>query len=219
MPNKKITSLLLCVLTYLSVITSHAASEVNDKAHYPAYGGLMGGYGSTTWGALVPRDQNAAISLSTPISVTEGGFVWGVVAGYEFSPQFALEANYMHYQASRLYFDPMSLFTYDYDSRIELTSRVETSSLMAKFMIIIPQTTLRAYSSAGVLTTHRYDAIKNIWRVGPTFGLGLNYNFTQRWMAEAGINYAAGFGRTELDPTKDFVPFLYSAFIRLVYRF
>ena len=63
--------------------------------HHLPYIGLIGGYGSTTWDGLVPsnRNQNIAMNMSTPIAVEEGGNVWGVLAGYEFSPHFAVEVN------------------------------------------------------------------------------------------------------------------------------
>lgn len=205
---------------FLNLIFSfgiHAAT--NQIFHNPFYIGLEGGYGSTTWGHLVPAEPNAAMSLSTPIQVSEGGSVWGVFGGYELIPEFAVEANYMHFQATRLYFDSMSLFSFDYDGRTELTTRSETVSVMGKFMLVIPRTTIRAYSSVGIAAVHRYDEIKNIWRGNPSFGAGLNYNLDDHWMTEIAINYTPGYGEAELDPTIDFVPFLYSAFLRLAYRF
>lgn len=209
-----------CTLFSLFPFFSYASTQSTDPFRYHYYVGVEGGYGSTTWGHLVPKDPNAAMSLSTPMSVSEGGSVWGIFGGYEFIPQFALEASYMHFQAARLYFDPMSLFTFDYDGMTELTTRTETASLIAKFMLVVPHTTsLRAYSSIGAATVHRYDAVKNIWRVNPSFGAGLNYNLSDHWMTELGMNYTAGYGEAELDPTKDFVPFIYSAFLRLAYRF
>jgi hypothetical protein len=219
MLNKKIITLLCGALISFIVSISYAGTPINDKFHNPFYVGLTGGYGSTTWGELVPPDQNAAMSLSTPVSVSEGGFAWGLFAGYEFIPQFGLEASYMHYQAARLYFDPMSLFSFNYDGLTELTSRTESVTLMAKIMLVIPTTTIRVFSSAGAGGVHRYDAIKNIWRLRPTFGAGFNYNITDHWMTELGVNYIAGYGVPELNPTKDYVPFLYSAFLRIAYRF
>lgn len=217
MSTKRKMTFLLSVLTCLSSLPSHA-DNLPDKFHYPFYIGLTYGYGSTTWGELVPEKQNAAMNLSTPVSVNEGGAIWGILAGYELLPQFALEASYTRYPTARLYFDSMSLFTYYYD-RTELTTNVESGSLIAKFLLIIPRTSIRAFSSVGVAGVHRYDAIKNIWRVDPTFGGGFNYNFTEHWMTEIGINYTAGYGQAELNPAKDFVPFLYSVFLHFAYRF
>lgn len=219
MLNKKIIVIIICVLAFLYELPSYASELSDNKFRHPFYVGLEGGYGSTTWGHLTPLNPDVATNLSTPTNVSEGGGVWGLFGGYEFLPQFALEANYMHYQAARLYFDPYSVFTNDYDGRTELTSRTESVSLMAKIMLIIPRSTIRAYSSVGVGVVHRYDAIKNIWRPNPAFGAGLNYNLTDHWMTEIGINYIAGYGEAELNPAKDFVPFVYSAFARLAYRF
>ena len=57
------------------------------------------GLGSTTWTGLVPesKNQNLAINISTPINAREGGSSLGALAGYEFTPYFALEANYMRF--------------------------------------------------------------------------------------------------------------------------
>lgn len=211
---------LACVLSSLiCCFTSPNYASVDlEKMHHPFYLGLTSGYGSTTWGDLLPKNQSNVMSISTPISVTEGGVIWGMVAGYEFIPQFALEASYTRFPETKLYFDSMSIFTYDYN-RVELTTNVESAALVAKLMLIIPHTSIRAFSSFGAAMVHRYDSIKNIWRVEPTFNAGVNYNFTEHWMGEVGINYTAGYGQAELDPTKDFVPFLYSIFVHVVYRF
>src|SRR5579863_8806230 len=87
-----------------------AASLSNDNFNHPFYVGILAGYGTTTWQGLVPEEnkQNLALCLSTPIHVTEGGVVWGLYAGYEFIPYFALEASYMRYPNAKINFDPES---------------------------------------------------------------------------------------------------------------
>jgi opacity protein-like surface antigen len=89
---------------------------------------------------------------------------------------------------------------------------------MAKIMMIIPTTDIRAYSSFGAAEVRRSDGISNHWRASPTFGLGINYNITERIMAELGGNYTAGWGESELSPAEDYYPFLYSVFLRLGVR-
>lgn len=191
-----------------------------DKFRYPFYLGLGAGYGTTTWGHLVPdEDLINRMRYSTPTHVSEGGTTWGAFAGYEFMPTFALEAAYLNYPAAKLYFDEDSFFTENNDNRTELTTHTETVSVMAKFQVLLPNSTARVFSSAGAAGIHRYDAVKNIWRATPTFGGGVNYNITERIMAEVAFNYTAGYGQSELDPSEDFVPFVYSVFFRLGYRF
>ena len=85
-------------------------------------------------------------------------------------------------------------------------------------MLVIPRTAIRAYSSAGAAEVHRWDEVNDNRRVTPTFGLGFNYNFTPHIMGELGANYTAGFGESELNPAEDYMPFLYSAFLRIGYR-
>lgn len=218
MYKKHLTLSLIFILSIFSSSMCLSSTKISDKYKYPFYVGITGGYGSTTWGHLVPKDPNAAMSLSTPVSVNEGGTLWGVFGGYEFLPEFALEGSYSRYPITRMYFDPISLFTFNY-GMTELSSKTETAALMAKFMLFIPHTQIRAFSGFGIAAIHRSDAVKNIWRADPTFEAGFNYNLNEHWMTEIGVSYTAGYGQAEIDPTNSFVPFLYSAFVRLAYRF
>jgi hypothetical protein len=213
---KIVTTLLLA-----SWVSASFASLDSDIFRYRFYAGITGGYGATTWSGLVPPSNkaNAALALSTPISVREGGAMWGLFAGYEFIPEFAFEFNYTRYAPATVYFSDDSLFTFENNGRTQFTSQTESVSFAGKFMVIIPRTLIRAYSSVGVAGVHRFDVLENRWRVSPSFGLGVNYNITPHVMGELGTNYTGGYGQSELTPANDYVPFLYSVFFRLAYRF
>lgn len=202
-------------------ICSHANSNPNELFHHKAYVGALGGFGSTTWEGLVPskENQNIAMSLSTPVSVEEGGGVWGFLAGYEFSRHFAVEGGYTRYPAASVVFDEDSLFAFENDGRTDFVTNTETLSFMVKVMLDIPKTDLRFFSSAGGAAVNRWDEFVEQWRIAPTFGLGFNTNFTQRLMGEFGFNYTAGYGESEINPSKDYIPFLYSVSVRFAYRF
>src|SRR5262249_34694682 len=148
--------------------------------------------------------QNMAMAISTPIYVNEGGLVGGIFAGYEIIPTFAVEANYMRYPDAKVTFDDTSLFTLDHEGAEDLITHTEIFSFMGKIMLIIPCTTIRAYSSFGAAEIHRWDELRDHNKVTPTFGLGLNYNFTPHVMSEFGINYVAGHGESELDPSSSY---------------
>ncbi|STX29479.1 Uncharacterised protein [Legionella beliardensis] len=184
------------------------------------YVGLTGGYGSTTWEGLVPADKNknGAMTISTPIHVNEGGFMWGFFSGYEFSPHFAIESHYRHYPSAQVDFDKDSLFAFDHHNTTHFTSHTETIGLMGKIMLIVPNTSMQIYSGAGVAGIHRYDVISNDWRKVPTFDIGFNL-IGKHFMFGLGGNYTAGYGESEIDPAKDYFPFLYSVFMNLAYRF
>lgn len=203
------------------MLTGSAAAEPVNKFKYPFYFGVTGGYGWTTWQGLVPPPNraNAAIVMSTPTNVLEGGPLWGLFAGYEFLPYFALEASYLRYPDATVNFDPSSIFSFEHNGMTSFDTKTETVSVMAKVMMFIPRTEIRAYSSFGVGEVHRYDQLNNHWIISPTFGLGLNYNFTARIMTEVGAVYTAGKGQSELNPVQDYFPFLYSAFLQAAYRF
>lgn len=201
-------------------VSAYAGADAN-VFHHKAYAGALGGFGSTTWEGLVPskENQNIAMSLSTPMSVEEGGGVWGFMAGYEFSPFFAFEGSYIRYPAATVTFDEFSLFAFENDGRTTFVTNTETLSFMAKVQLIIPKTNLRFFSSAGGAAVNRWDEFIEHWRVAPTFGLGFNNNFSDRLMGEIGFNYTAGYGESEINPSKDYIPFLYSVSLRFAYRF
>lgn len=208
-----VLSCLLYMFPYQKVIAG-------NNIQHPFYVGLAGGYGSTTWDGLVPENdnQNDAMNLSTPIKVDEGGGVFGVFTGYEFSPYFALEATYMRYSTAKVIFDPMSLFSFENDEEEEFFTHTESISLMGKIMAPIGSTPIKIYSSAGVARIHRTDKLLNAQRYSPTFSVGLSYDFSTHIMGEIGGNYTAGFGESQMNPTETYFPFLYSAFLRLGYR-
>ena len=207
----------------LAIGSDTKASTVGsgNKFIHPFYIGVTGGYGSTTWDGLVPSGSNrgTAMLLSTPVNVHEGGGTWGVFVGYEFIPFFALEASYNKYPNAKIFFDPMSLVAFENNGMTELNTSTDSVSVMGKIMLIIPHTDIRAYSSAGIARVHREDPLKESWRLSPSFGVGFNYNFTDHIMGELGANYTGGYGESEINPAEDFVPFLYSVFLRVAYRF
>ncbi|OGT36463.1 MAG: hypothetical protein A3F11_11785 [Gammaproteobacteria bacterium RIFCSPHIGHO2_12_FULL_37_14] len=210
---------IFCLIIFLFNFNQIFAAEFSHST-YPFYLGITGGYGSTTWEGLVPprNKQAAALLLSTPSDVSEGGGLWGYFMGYEIIPHFALEASYTHYPNAKVIFDETSLVAFENNGLTDLNTSTDSISLMAKFMITIPYTEIKAFSSAGAARVHRKDIIKECWRISPTFSLGLNYNLAEHIMGEIGFNYTGGYGESELDPAEDYVPFLYSGYLRLAYR-
>jgi opacity protein-like surface antigen len=215
----KKTITILSPLLLLSSTLSQAG--IKNIANHPFYIGAIAGYGSTTWQGLVApkKSQNEALTLSTPIYVEEGGATWGVMAGYEFTPCFAVEANYIRYPNSTVYFNEFSLFSFTHDQELSLSTKTEAISLLGKIMLLIPNSNFRVFSSAGGAALYREDMIIDNWRLTPTFGAGVNYNFTEHLMGEIAGNYTAGYGESQLSPVDTYYPFLYSVTARVAYRF
>lgn len=218
MTPTKLIFFLISLLAHQIVLAQNAATEMQG---HPLYLGFMGGFGSTTWGGLVPShaNQNLAISMSTPLNVREGGSVFGFMAGFEVNPYFAIESNYIRYPRADIYFDTQSLFNFTYNGRTQFNTTTETAGVLAKIMLVIPDTLMRVYSSAGIADIHRQDMIVDDWRLSPTFGLGMNYRISEHLMGELAGNYTAGFGESQLNPTDTYFPFLYSMTLRLAYCF
>lgn len=218
MLNKKTTFFLFSCLFLSSPIS---LADTKDVSKHPFYVGAIAGYGSTTWEGLVPTEenQNPALMLSTPIRTEEGGAAWGFLTGYEFTSFFAIEASYMHYPDSKVFFDPMSLFSFFHDGEEVLDTKTETINLMGKLMVPLPHSKMKIFSSVGVAGVHRKDIIVNKWHTGPTFGAGVNYSLAEHLSGEVAGNFTAGYGQSQLSPVDSYFPFLYSVAVRLIYRF
>ncbi|MBN9231599.1 MAG: hypothetical protein BGO90_09485 [Legionella sp. 40-6] len=217
MTLKKIIS--RCIF-YFCTFNCFATTVHLDYQKHPLYLGPIGGYGSTTWQGLVaPKEsQNEALTMSTPIDVEEGGATWGVMAGYEFTPYFALEASYLRYPSSTVYFNEFSLFTFTHEGLSQLTTHTDSINLVGKIMLLIPESNFRIFSSAGATALYRRDLIIDDWRMSPTFGVGVNYNFTEHLFGELAGYYTAGYGESRLSPVDTYYPFLYSVTARIAYR-
>ena len=195
---------------FFCILFCQQSMAIENQFDHPFYLGIQGGAGSTTWDGLVPSEenQNGALMMTIPVRVKEGGGVYGGFAGYELTPYFALEAGYMHYPDARVSFDETSLFSFIHENEEGFLTHTNAFSLMGKLMLVIPNTKLRVYSNAGAADVHRKDMLLDDWRISPTFGFGINYNFTPHIMGEIGGNYTAGFGESQLDPTETYFPFL-----------
>ena len=85
-------------------------------------------------------------------------------------------------------------------------------------MLLIPESNIRIFSSAGATALYRRDLIIDDWRMSPTFGVGVNYNFTEHLFGELAGYYTAGYGESRLSPVDTYYPFLYSVTARIAYR-
>lgn len=218
MHNKKSN---LFLFSFLFLFTSYCSADASNLPEHPFYVGAIGGYGSTTWKGLVPtrENQNVALMLSTPIDVDEGGSVWGILTGYEFTRFFAIELNYIHFPEANIHFDSISLFSFDHDGLETLTTQTETLTLMGKLMVPIPHSKMKIFSGAGVAGVHRKDIVVDNWRPGPSFSVGVNCNFTAQIMGEIAGSFTAGYGESQLNPADAYFPFLYSVAAHLIFRF
>lgn len=216
--NKILLSVLTAIFSFPIYASVLPVAELYKNKYYI---GGVGGSGSTTWRGLVPAEENRndAMSISTPILVREGGAVWGLFGGYEISPYFALEANYMHFPSAVITFDEDSLFAFDYNNMTKLVSKTQTGSVIGKVMLIVPNSPFRLYSGAGLATVWRSDEINTEYRLSPTFAFGVTLNVNQRLMFEIGANYTAGYGESEINPVNDFVPFVYAFYGKVALRF
>ena len=179
---------------------------------HPAYVGVSLGYGNTNWQQMISQDE--ITSTSTPVSGSGSGVAAGIVVGYELSSHFAVEANYARFPTSDIKFDLPNVYGVD-----SLTSRTNEYSIVAKFMVPVGTPKIKAFSEIGPAYVQRIDDMAKKGRIGGVFGVGVDYNFSPRWMTELGFQYYTGYGESELKPVYDYIPFLYTINLRLAYRF
>ena len=196
-----------------------AASDV-IKDHF--YVGVLGGSGSGTWSELIMKGGPQEIStVSTPIDVHEGGGVWGFLTGYQFTEHYAVQLQYMRFNTARVTLAPYS--DYDIDNPNELTFETNTDAFSAitKFMLPLPKALpLSVYSDFGLALVRRSDSFAHTQQAwSPTFGLGLVYTLNHHWLFDGSFDYIAGYGKSEVDPVYDYIPFLYAGTLKVSYRF
>lgn len=209
----------LILFTLLFVISSSwAAVYEEDQYNHPFYLGVMGGYGTTTWSGLVPaaNNQTPGLSVSTPIDANEGGATWGFFIGYDLTKYFGFEASYMRYPDAIVNFDEDSLFVFDHNVNHFKTS-TSVLDFVGRIMVTVPHTKLRLYSGAGVAGVHRKDILDNETLITPTFVLGAKYHIQPQMMAEIGGNFTVGYAEASMNPSDDFIPFLYSVVLKIAY--
>ena len=61
--------------------------------------------------------------------------------------------------------------------------------------------------------------MNNQWVASPIFTLGISNNITPCIMAALEAHYIAGRGEVELEPSADYIPFLYAIYLKIAYRF
>jgi opacity protein-like surface antigen len=201
----------LALIVAFAVVANAVANNLTDK---PLYTGILTGYGSTSWGHMVSADSTTLIALATPVDASDSGIVWGALLGYQFSPNFALETTYVHYDNTRVKFLDYSFYT----PILEINSKSSSLSMVGKFIAPIPWWELYGYADAGIAVTMRRDALANRNSVGAAFGLGMLKGLSENVMADLSFQFHTGYAISEMKPALDYIPFLFSGQLRLIYR-
>ncbi len=218
-------SLLLLCCHHLSALADKALAQQWQSQRI--YFGPVIGYGSNDWGMMVmkchandPFCSQDTVGVSAPLSTeNDSGLVWGFTAGYEFKASWAIEASYLHFPTTLIKLNPSWNYYMEQENQItEFNSSTWAMFAVGKFMTQIGNSGLRGFANAGIDFTTRDDKLTHTTRVNPTFGLGLNYVFPNNLMCELVFQYMAGYGDANEVPANDYIPFLYSLSLKLMYR-
>lgn len=207
----------LCVLCALSFTASANMFTPRLLHPYPIFGGFIVGYGSTNWSGLVATDD--ASLDAAPQSADDTGGVVGLFVGVQPVSQFILELSYVHYPKTTVHFDPtQALFCFLYNT-CTLTTNTSAVSLIGKFLLPVAHLPVAVYADAGAGMIIRNDFVVHVrTRVTPTFGGGAMWDITRRLFADLGFQLYLGYGKAELMPVNDFIPFIYSVQLRVGFR-
>jgi len=210
------------IITIVLLLSLSLFSFADAPTIFPSnalYIGVNIGGGSTEWKYLVDTvDPNG--NYTTPNHVSEGGPSWGAVFGYAINQNVALELQYMQFADASIQFPSFSPYTINPPYVTGMVSETNAYSLSAKFLAQLGDTPLRAFTAIGPGLVCRSDVLAHTKSViAPYLSAGVNYNLNSHWMAEGGFQYYTGFGRSEIKPVKDFIPFAWDAYARLAYQF
>ena len=212
--NKKIVALLVAV--FFNCLFSTIAYGWATTS-YPFYIGASTGWGSTNWSGLVDKNGfNDGSDLSVPVEASDTGQVWGILGGVEVNQNFAIQGEYQHYPTAWVGFDDFNQY---FPAAENMPSNTVAYNAIAKFMVPIYHTGIRAFSDLGPSYTYRTDSLAHVGHWGATFGGGFNYNLLPQLMVELNFNYTTGWDKSDTTPVLDYLPFLYSVNMALAYRF
>jgi hypothetical protein len=225
---------LLLVLSSLCVASAARAEAVsipsNAYKQQFFYAGLMTGYGDSDWNDVVvkPGWENLPVLVANPYSAEGDGILYGADFGYQFSPHFAIEGEYIRMPTSELAFVPDSI-NIDGDiiplpnayglSQASIDSNMDVAAVLFKVMAPIQGTAFAIFVDAGPAYQYRSDVIAHIGTWAPTFGGGLTYRIAEHWQAEGSFQYAPGTGKSIDNPMIAYIPEIYAGTFKLDYIF
>jgi opacity protein-like surface antigen len=207
---------------------------LKQHVKHPFYFGGSAGYGSTDWSEITTTPSTLAqVNLAAetaPIGAKDDGFAWGGFIGYQFSKHFTVEGVYTRYHSTVVSFQ--TDITPNLYGIEQFRTNTHSYSLLGKIMVPFGFTNVYVYADAGVTYVHRDDKKvtgdpnnppvdfdkrhKGHW--GPSFGFGLAYNITEHLFTEGSFQYTTGYGKADIKPAEDYIPFVYSLMLSLGVR-
>lgn len=211
--------------------------------------GIGGGIGWVNWNALVAQysDTDPIISdehlynpddgiyVGSPAKA--GGNTYALTAhvAWQFSQHMSLQSDYFYLGDTAVQFDmnkmvihlpiPQTKITAkniypELPADGRFTTHNDAMDLTLKFNA--PTTLIKhldVFTDLGLGVVHRHDILAHIYRIGGTFGLGLNYRINPHWSTDCAFMYFTGYDRSVPDPAHYFTPFLDSIYVNLNYHF
>lgn len=198
------------------------SAPFDDFKSLPFYVGGGIGYGSTDWAPVSSAHASfIPLEFELPLEAKDSGLLKTLFFGYHVLPQIAIEARYQRYPMTTVYFSKLAEKEYpELAGSTHMDSDTSSLALIAKYFVqFSPQYKITSYADLGGTYIFRQDLIAKISRLTPTFGLGVNYNFTPSIQSAIEFNYTAGYDTAVENPVRSYIPFLYAVEFRLIYGF
>jgi Outer membrane protein beta-barrel domain len=207
---KKLTKI---ILLSICPIFFCFADEPTFSQHFFYVGGMTG-YANVDWSSVVASDTLTTLNGSNPNSADGTGVLFGADAGYQFSPHFAIEAEYIKLPNTQLIF-----LGNMYNGQVSVTSHMYFGAVTLKVIAPLPSSKFSLFADAGPAYQYRVDSIASIGTWAPTFGSGLLYRINGHWQAEGAFQYAPGTGKSISDPMTAYIPEIYAGTFKIDYIF
>lgn len=218
---------LKALLLTIALVTSCAADEQNFSNHFFYVGG-MSGNADADWSSVVGTDISTL--GPNPLSADGNGMLFGLDAGYQFSPHFAIEGEFIDLPSSKLVFESQN----DYHAGKTLNTTMLFAAIVFKVIAPLPNSKFSVFVDAGPAYQYLHyphsgvdvpaygyaeSTLGDIGTWAPTFGGGLLYRINNHWQAEGSFQYAPGTGRSVQNPMNYYVPEIYAGTFKLDYIF
>ena len=210
-------------------MASSGLGAVEAKSH-SLYWGVSSGFGSTTWSQIVtPRNDpsdpsrpyNPAV-LSAPIGAKEGGVAWRVLFGDRLLKNFSVQLEYTHFPRSTFTIAAYSLYPQfkGKSTPTVIPTRTDAVDVLGKFYITPPHLMrTHFFADLGVSYTRRRDMLDRGGSLGAVFGCGANYDVSDGYKLTVDAQVNTGYGKSELLPADDYIPFVYSVQLGVQHQF
>ena len=192
------------------------------------------GIGDTSWSMLRSQSRyngniDQTTDMTNPVAAKDQGEDFSVGLGYNFTENFAVEADYLHFATTKISFSEEEYVAWYRKNILKIyknlpesgkfSSSTNAGRVVLKLSAGMSRTKLRPYLDAGPGYVYRSDILAKAGRLGASFGGGFEYPVSKNLGITTDFTYITGYGKSVYDPGDKYIPFVYAVNANLVYSF